>query len=119
MSSFDLLTGVVANESHFHLEISGIPSSLVSVTDMRSVSDELCRDYSFEIEILSPELLSPDDLVKQDAKLSIVWGMSDRKISGVVGQFVARGQSHQGYHYEVTLNSHLFLIEESKTYKNW
>lgn len=115
MSSFDLLTEVIANESHFHIDIAGIPSSLASVTDMKSINDELCRDYCFEVDLLSPELLSPDNLIGKDVTLTIVWGMSDRTISGVVGKFVARGESHQGYHYELSINSHLFLLKHKRS----
>ncbi|MBU2894386.1 type VI secretion system tip protein VgrG [Colwellia sp. D2M02] len=115
MSAFEFLKSIKANESQYELNITGIPSGLFSVTDLVSVEDELCSDYCFEIELLSNDLISADTVIGKDTTLSILWGMSDRTISGLVSHFVARGQSHQGYHYNLTLNSHLSLLKHKRS----
>ncbi len=115
MSAFELFEKIKANESQYHLEITGVPSSLLSVTDMVSVTDELCSDYCFQIELLSSDLISATTVIGKNTTLSILWGMVDRTISGIVSHFVARGQSHQGYHYSLTLNSHLSLLQHKRS----
>ncbi|GAA0820372.1 hypothetical protein GCM10009111_25690 [Colwellia asteriadis] len=115
MSGFEFFEQIKANQSQYQLTITGVPSGLISVTDMVSVTDELCSDYCFEIELLSDDLISANTVIGKDTTLSILWGMSDRTISGVVSHFVARGQSYQGYHYNLTLNSHLSLLKHKRS----
>jgi len=115
MSTLDFLEKIKANESQYQLDIIGVPTGMVSVTDIASVSDELCSDYCFTIELLSNDLVSAETVISKDVTLSILWGMADRTISGIVSHFVARGQSHQGYHYTLTLNSHLFLLKNKRS----
>ena len=83
--------------------------------DMASVRDEMCTSYEFTIDLLSSEFISADIIVGKDVSLGIVWGLADRTISGVVSHFAARGQSHQGYHYTLTLSSHLSLLNHKRS----
>ncbi|MCJ8320796.1 MAG: type VI secretion system tip protein VgrG [Colwellia sp.] len=115
MSAFELLEKVKANESQYQLEITGVPSGLISVTDMASVSDELCSDYCFQLELLSNDLITAQTVIGKESMLSILRGMADRTISGIVSHFVSRGKSHQGYHYSLTLNSHLSLLKHKRS----
>jgi len=115
MSALEFLDKVKANESQYHLDITGVPAGLVAVTDIESVTDELCSDYCFTIELLSDDLISATTVIGKDISLSILWGMADRTISGIGSNFVARGKSHQGYHYTLTLNSHLILLKHKRS----
>ena len=115
MSALDLVNGVNASESQYFLDIAGVPSGLMSVTDMESVSDELCSDYCFTVELLSDDLLSADMIIGKETTLTLLWGMTDRTISGIVNYFVARGQSHQGFHYSLTFNSYLSLLKHKRS----
>lgn len=115
MSAFDFLEKVKSNESQYQLNITGVPEGLVSVMDIASVADELCSDYCFQVELLSDDLISAATVIGKDTSLSILWAMADRTISGIVSHFVARGQSHQGYHYSLTLNSHLSLLKHKRS----
>lgn len=115
MNAPEFLKSVEANKSQYHLNISGLPSELLSVTDIESIRDELCSNYQFTIEVLSTSLLSSQAIIGKDISLSIVWGLADRTISGIVSQLVARGESHQGFHYTITLSSHLSLLHHKRS----
>ncbi len=115
MSAFELFEKVKANESQYQLEITGVPAGLVSVADMVSVTDELCSDYCFQLELISDDLISANTVIGKESTLSILWAMADRTISGIVSHFVARGQSYQGYHYSLTLSSHLSLLKHKRS----
>ncbi|WP_448565340.1 type VI secretion system Vgr family protein [Thalassotalea ganghwensis] len=115
MSVSEVLTNIVASESQFSLSVEGVPTHLFAVTDMASVSDELCQDYQFTVDVLTEELVSAEQVIGKNATFTIVWGLADRTISGIVSQLLARGQSHQGYHYTVTLNSPLILLHHKRS----
>ncbi|REL26646.1 type VI secretion system tip protein VgrG [Thalassotalea euphylliae] len=115
MNAPEFLKDVVANESQYYLNVAGLPQGLLSVTDIASVSDEMCASYEFTVDVLSSELISADTVVGKDVSLGIVWGLADRTISGLISRFIARGQSHQGYHYSLTLSSHLSLLNHKRS----
>ncbi|MDI4668970.1 type VI secretion system tip protein VgrG [Pseudoalteromonas shioyasakiensis] len=111
MGFMDSLNELKANTSHFSVSVQGLPDGMVSVTDFESSNDSLCEDFAFSIQVLSQEHLSAEMLLGKDAKLNLVWSMSDRTISGIISAFTAHGQSHQGYHYTLTMSSYLTLLK--------
>jgi len=115
MNALDFLKDINASESQYHIDIAGLPKGLFYVTDIASISDELCNDYCFTIDILSAELLASDAIIGQDISLNILWGLADRTITGIVSHFVARGKSHQGFHYTLSLSSHLSLLKHKRS----
>lgn len=111
MGFMDVFNELKASSSHFSVAIQGMPDGMVYVTDFESKNDRLCEDYEFKIQVLSPEHLTSDMLIGKDVSLSMVWSMTDRTISGLISGFIAHGQSHQGYHYTLVMNSHLTLLK--------
>ena len=111
MGFMDIFNELKSNTSHFSVVIQGMPDEMVYVTDFDSKNDRLCEDYEFKIQILSPEHLTSEMLIGKDITLSMVWSMVDRSISGLISGFTAHGQSHQGFHYTLVMNSHLTLLK--------
>ncbi len=115
MSVFDLRHDIDASESQYQLDITGIPPGLIAVTDMASVTDALCADYCFTVDLLALDNLAADLIIGKDTTLSILWGMADRTISGIATELLARGSDHQGIHYTLTIHSHLHLLKHKRS----
>ncbi len=102
-----------ANQNHFSLEVTGLPSELLQVLSFHSEHDGLCEDFYFDIEMQSAEPINAGHVIGKDITLTTVWGTENRTISGIGSYFIAHGQSHQGFHYTVRLASFLTLLKHS------
>ncbi|SFC95869.1 type VI secretion system Vgr family protein [Pseudoalteromonas denitrificans] len=115
MSADDYLAMHKANSSHFSLDISGIPDGLLNVIGFNSQNDNLCDDYQFEINIVSSAQIEPEMVLNKAMSLNLAWSMSNRKISGLVSGYTARGQDSNGYHYILMLNSYFWRLKKYRS----
>ncbi|WP_246283173.1 type VI secretion system Vgr family protein [Marinifaba aquimaris] len=104
---FDELMPAQANQSHFFIDITGIPDGLVMVTDFKSNADQLSDEYEFIINIVSMQHFNEQDVLDKNVTLIMKWAQGDRYISGYLSELAYLGKNKDGEHYQLTLTSKL------------
>jgi type VI secretion system secreted protein VgrG len=113
MANNEFLTRINASESQYHIDVKGLAHGLLSVASFESVSDQLCDDYCFTITVHSTERLSGDNLTGKEATLTLLWSLTDKRVTGIISHWQTIGQTHQGFSYRLSLSSHFYLLKNS------